>query len=166
MAESHFERAVGSNSLDSAAYNNYGGFLCRQGRVEKAMKQFKGALKNPLNKAPEAALTNAGLCLMKNGRPDEAEKFFREGLVRNPRLPSALVPMIELSATKGRDLAARGYLQRYLEVGKHTSKTLWLGVMIERELGDRNAASSYEMLLKANYPDAPETRTLLESEPK
>ena len=56
-----------------------------------------------------------------------------------------------------------GYLQRYLEVGKHTSKSLWLGIRIERDLGDNNAASSYAMLLKAKYPDAPETRELLAS---
>ena len=37
-------------------------------------------------------------------------------------------------------------------------------VQIEHELGDKNAASSYAMLLRANYPDAPETKLLLESD--
>ena len=164
LAESHFERAVRSNGSDSAAFNNYGGFLCRQGRVEEAMEQFKSSLKNPLNKTPETALNNAGRCLLRNGQPEHAEKFFREALNRNPRLPSALLAMIDLSIERDDDLSARAYLQRYLEVGKHTSKTLWQGVRIERELGDKNAASSYAMLLKANYPDAPETRELLASE--
>lgn len=164
LAESHLRRAVRSNSSDSAAFNNFGGFLCRQGRVEEALVNFKSALQNPLYQAPEVALTNAGLSLLHNDRPDEAEKFFRETLARNPRLPTALVAMTDISVTKSRDPAARGYLQRYLEMGKHTPRTLWLGVRIERELGDKNAASSYAMLLKANYPDAPETRELLASE--
>ena len=53
--------------------------------------------------------------------------------------------------------------ERYLELADHTAKTLWLGIRVERDLGDRNTASSYAMLLKANYPDSRETRLLLES---
>ena len=112
LAESHFERAVRSNPGDAAAYNNFGAFLCRQGRVQDAMEQFKQALQNPLNKAPAIALNNAGQCLAQSGHSNKAEGLFREALRRNPKLPSALLAMSELSEAKGSDLAARGYLQR------------------------------------------------------
>ena len=109
-------------------------------------------------------MTNAGLCLSNTERKDEAEAYLRRALRLQPKQPSALLAMSELTAATGRQLSARAYLQRYVEQGQHNSRSLWLGVRIERELGDRNAASSYAMLLKAKYPDAKETRLLLESE--
>lgn len=162
-AEHYYKRAVSAGG-SSHARNNYGTFLCRQGRIDAALGYFKEAVDNPLYNEAETALTNAGLCLKRNGRPAEAEEFLRAALARNGRVSSALIAMSELSLTNGRELAARGYLQRYLEVAKHSSNSLWLGVQIERELGDKNAVSSYAMALKANYPDAPETKLLLESE--
>lgn len=163
-AREHYERAVVAAPSDSSARNNYASFLCRQGKVEDALGHFRRAISNPLYNSPEVASTNAGLCLIRNGRPEDAETFFRQALKKNPRVPTALIAMSELSLLKGHELGGRGYLQRYLEVARHNSKSLWLGVQIERELGDKNAVSSYAMLLKARYPDAPETQLLLESE--
>lgn len=165
-SEAHHRRALAAVPGDSSVLNNFGTFLCRRGRIEEAMPQFERALANPLYNAPESAMTNAGLCLMQNDRPAEAEVYFRKALTRAPRISSALIAMSELSLANGRELAGRGYLQRYLEVARHSSRSLWLGVRIERDLGDKNAVSSYAMLLKANYPDAVETKLLLESEPK
>ena len=163
-AERYFESALATAPQDSAARNNYGGFLCRQGRVDDAVSQFEAAIANPLYKAPYRAMTNAGLCLSNTERKDEAEAYLRRALRLQPKQPSALLAMSELTAATGRQLSARAYLQRYVEQGQHNSRSLWLGVRIERELGDCNAASSYAMLLKAKYPDAKETRLLLESE--
>lgn len=164
-AEKFHRRAVEAAPRDSVALNNFGTFLCRRGRMEEAMPAFRLALSNPLYNSPEVANTNAGLCLARNGQPEEAEVFLRRALERNPRIPAALVSMSELSLARGRELAARGYLQRYLEVAKkHTSRSLWLGVRIERGLGDQNAVSSYAIALKSQYPDAIETKLLLESE--
>ncbi len=71
--------------------------------------------------------------------------------------------MAELSFEAEQYLAARGYMQRYEQVSRHNSRSLWLGIRIERKLGDKDAVSSLAMLLKANYPDSPETRLLIES---
>lgn len=164
-AEQHYQAALRSNPADPAALNNYGGFLCRRGHVDAALERFEAALNNPLYDTPEAALSNAGLCLMNvSERRDEAERYLRRALERAPRLSGALIAMSELSLDKGSALAARGYLQRYLEDTRHNARSLWLGIRIERALGDRDAVSSYGMLLKANFPDATETMLLLESE--
>ena len=82
----------------------------------------------------------------------------------NSRLAPALIQMADLSFRAERYLSARGYFQRYSEVAKHTAKTLWLGIRIERQLGDRDAESSYRLLLEKNYPDSPLTQRLLESD--
>ena len=42
-----------------------------------------------------------------------------------------------------------------------TPEMLWFGVRIERQLGNKDAESSYTLELKRNYPDAPQTQSLL-----
>ena len=162
-AEQHYRRAVSLNPADSAAQNNYGGFLCRQQRYDEGEARFIKVTENPLYETPEIAYANAGVCMKRAGDYEKAERYLRSALQINPKIPQALIAMSELSYENKRYLTARAYLQRYLEVAPHTSQSLWLGVRVERQLGDKNTASSYALLLKSNYPDSRETQLLLES---
>lgn len=159
----HYARAVELDPENSYARNAYGAYLCRTDRVDEAIAQFDTAIANPLYPQPELAQTNAGQCVRTRGDFVRAERYFRAALRSNPRFAPALFQMARLSFEKGRALSARGYLQRYLAVGRHTPQTLWLGIQVERELGDRDAVASYGMLLRGQYPEAEETRLLEES---
>jgi len=163
-AGAHYARATVLDPSLAAARNNYGGWLCRRERYAEAIEQFEQAAANPLYEAPELTLYNAALCVERRGDTDAATEYLRRSLERNPKFPQALLKMSELSLAASNPLSARGYLQRYLEVGSHGPTSLWLGIRIERELGDKNAVSSYAMLLKSKFPDAPETKKLLASE--
>jgi type IV pilus assembly protein PilF len=162
-AEEHFKRAVELDPSDSAAQTNYGGFLCEHGRIEEGEKYFLKAVENPLYNKPAMAYTNAGVCRLRANDPAAAEAYFRSALRADPRFGVALLNMAALSFDNGQYLAARAYMQRYEEVSKHNSRSLWLGIRIEKELGDKDAVSSLAMLLKANYPDSLETQLLLQS---
>ena len=163
-ARKHYELAVKYNPMDSSAHTNYGSFLCRRGEFEAAERSFQHALENPLYRTPEIPITNLGLCLQQDGQTDLAENYLRRALELNPRIASALIAMSDLSLQNGSEMSARAYMQRYTEVSGHSPRTLWLSVQIERALGDLNAAASYAMLLRSNFPDSQETRKLLESE--
>ncbi|MCB1747436.1 MAG: type IV pilus biogenesis/stability protein PilW [Gammaproteobacteria bacterium] len=162
-AERSFQRALRLDPANSAALNNYGQFLCQRKRYEEGQRQFLKAVENPLYKLPAAAYSNAGTCAFDAGDLDSAENHFRKALEIDPRLAPALIQMAELSYRLGRYLPARGYLQRYLELARHTATSLWLGIRIERELGDRDALASYGLQLERNFPDAAETKLYLES---
>jgi type IV pilus assembly protein PilF len=163
LAEEHYRRAVKLGPQDPYIHNAYGSFLCTQKRFEAADQEFILALRNPLYETPEVALTNAGVCAERSGQAEQAETYFRKALQTNPQFPVALLRMARISFEKGSYLSSRGYLQRYLEVAKHTAETLWLGIRTERELGDRDTVASYEMLLRAKFPDSEEMRQLEES---
>jgi len=60
--------------------------------------------------------------------------------------------------------APRAFLERYMEVGRTNPETLWLGVRIERGLGNNAQAQHYAQRLKSEYPSAAQTKELLESE--
>lgn len=164
QAGQHFKRATELDPTFAAARNNYGGWLCRAKRYDEAEHEFRRAAENPLYDVPQLALFNAGVCAQKRGDTAAATRYFRGSLQRDPRFAQSLFAMSEISFADNNALSARAYLQRYLEVGKHTPRTLWLGIRIERELNDKNAVSSYAMLLKSKFPTSRQTRELLESE--
>lgn len=162
-AESSFKRALKIDSNHSATLNNYGQFLCQLDRHEEGQTLFLKAIENPLYENPDVAFSNAGTCALNSGDVDSAEKHFRAALEINPKLPPTLYHMAHLSHRLERYLSARGYLQRYLEIGRHTAQSLWLGIQIERELGGKDAEASYALQLEKNFPDSAQTRLLLES---
>jgi len=163
QADEHFLRAVTLDPGDSSAQTNYGSFLCRQGRVEEAEQRFLQALKNSLYPNPEIAYTNAGVCLYRSGEVARAERYLRSALEIDPRMPPALYAMAEIKLATESPLSARAYFQRYLEVGDQTPAALWLGIRIERQLGDVQAVNNYGMRLRTRFPDSEETVLLLES---
>lgn len=163
LAERHFTRGISRQPANSYLRNAYGSFLCNRGRYDDALLQFRQAVLNPLYKTPEVALANAGICIARKPDLQQAETFLRQALQRSPRFAVALRQMASVMQGRGEYLPARAYLQRYLEVGEHTAATLWLGIQIERELGDQNALASYSLSLRNNFPDSREAQMLRET---
>lgn len=162
-AEDSFQKALKLDAEDPDTLNNYGQFLCRADRAEEADKYFMKAASDPLYQSPEIPFTNAGTCAQMNEQQDKAAEYFSKALSLNPRIPAALLQMSEISFDKDNYSAARNYLKRYLEVARHTSRSLWLGIRIEHELGDKNAVSSYALLLRNDFPGTEEAKLLKES---
>jgi type IV pilus assembly protein PilF len=159
-AEQNFKHALRLGGNDSPTLNNYGRFLCQQNRFDEALKVFEQAAANPLYGTPEIPATNAGMCMLGADRKADAQKYFRRALEFNPRMPPALLQLAQLAHDQGESLKARGYLQRYLEVAKHSPDSLWLGIQIEEKLGDRNAVASYSLQLRNNFPDSAQAQKL------
>lgn len=162
-AEASFQRALRIEPDNSAALNNYGQFLCQRKRYEQGQQQFMRAIENPLYKTPAVAYSNAGSCALDAGDLDAADTHFRAALSLDPYLSPALIQMADVSFQLDRHLPARGYLQRYLQVAPASARALWLGIRIERQLGDRDSVASYSLQLKKSFPDSVETKLLLES---
>jgi type IV pilus assembly protein PilF len=163
QAEKYFQQALSINANDSNSLNNYGQFLCSTNHYEQAQELFLKAAANPLYETREIALANAGTCALHNNQPDVAETYYKQALEKNPRLPSALLKMSQLSFDNSDYPSAQAYLQRYLEVADQTPASLWLGIQIAQKLDDRDTVSSYALLLRNTYPDSRETVLLKDS---
>ncbi len=162
-AEKNFKRSLKLEPTDSATMNNYGRFLCSEGRVDEAQRIFQTAVENPLYATPEIAMTNAATCAKLNGQILKAEEFYKKALAINPQIPVALLQMSQINFDKGNALSARGYYQRYIDIASQTAASLWLGIQIESRLGDKDAVSSYALLLRNHFPDSNEARLLNDS---
>ncbi len=163
-AEKHFRDAIRAMPDDSALRNNFGVFLCGSGRQDEAEMHFLKVLNDPVYPQRAAVYENLGLCMKRKGDSEKAEAYLRQALSRNTRLSKSLLGMAELSFEKKNYLSARGYLQRYLAVARHTPESLWLGIRVEKVLGNRDALASYEILLKNRFSDSEQARLLQESE--
>ena len=162
-ANDHFERALDLDPDNPGLQNNYGTFLCGEGKYEAGIEQFLRAADNQLYGTPEYAYANAGRCARDAGRIDEADEYLRQALEENPRLPSALFDLASLELERGKPRQAQSHLQRYHEIAVPAAQTLWLGVRIERALGNAERARSHGMKLLRGFPDSVEADRFLET---
>lgn len=161
QAEASFRRAIELAPSYSDVRNNFGYFLCQRGRHDEGLAQFDAALQNPLYASPEIALANAGVCSVAKGDLTRAGDYLQRALARVPNQPMALRASAELDFLRGHPLAARNTLFKLAELTELDAAALWLGVRIERKLGDRAAEASFGAQLRRRFPDAPQTRLLI-----
>jgi type IV pilus assembly protein PilF len=162
-AEEDFRRALSLAPDDPEVNNNYGWYLCETDRARQSIAYFLLALKSPLYETPERAYANAGSCALKAGDPDQALgyllkalQFSRDGGV----LPRFL--LARLFYQQGKFSEARAYLGEAIKLMEPPSaELLWLGVRLERKLGNRLAESSYAAQLRSRYPASPEYQAFL-----
>ncbi len=138
-AEYHYKRATELDRKNSQANNNYGAFLCRNGRELEAEEYFIRALDNPLYSTPEYAYTNAAICLIKVDQRDKARDYLRKALAAKSNFAPALYAMGDLLFTEGDHANAKLYLSRYHEVSKASASSLWLEIRNEIELSGKGS---------------------------
>jgi len=159
-AEKHYLHAIEITPEETSALNNYAVFLCRQGRYEASQEHFHRILENPLFKSKAQTFENMGLCAEQSGNVKQAEEYFRKALRYNAKLSKALLHMAQISFDKQSFLSAYGFYQRFLEVGKQVPQSLWLGILLERRKGNKNAVASYSLLLRRKFSTSKEAELL------
>lgn len=162
LADKDFQQSLKLDSSDSDTHNNYGWFLCQQGRERESIQHFLAALKNPLYTTPAKANLNAGVCSKKGGNMKDAEEYLQKALVVQPNMPEALFGLADLAFDKGDFAGAKSYFLRFSRMTENlTAENLWLAVRIERKLGGKNAENDYAAQLRKRFPDARETQLML-----
>lgn len=161
LAEESFQRALRISPTDYNAHNNYGMFLCDRKRERQAIEHFMAAVSNTLYPFPDRSLVNAGSCARRAGDLASAEGYLQQALKVRPNQPQALFQMADLSYMRGDYSGAKGYFNRLMQlVQQPGAEVLWLGVRLERRLGDRNLEASYASQLKNRFPQSVEARAL------
>lgn len=162
-ADAAFKKALQLKPNSSESQNNYGNFLCKTGRYDESIKQFLNAVKNPLYETPHLAYANAGICSIRNKDFVNAERYLMTSLQIQPLTYSAAYHLANLQFNRGDAKAAKSTLQNTL-IAAPSPEVLWLGIKIERVLGDKDNEASYAIQLRKQYPNAAETQQLLNSQ--
>lgn len=167
QAEKEYRKAIKLKSQYSAAYNNYGVFLLKNNRCKEAIKQFEAAASDLGYELRAQTFEGMGRCHLRLGDKDEAMRAFSRALRLDASLPLSTLQMSDLLFEQNNFVAARDLYQRYLKLTEQmpqTPQSLWLGIRLERQLGDnKNALASYELALRRLYPNSPEYKLYQES---
>ena len=153
-AEEFYLDALDIKENDPELRNSYGTYLCRIGRVDDAMEQFKEAYGNPFYKTAYLAYSNAGTCLLQTDRYAMAEKMLRSALRQQPAMSSALISMAELAVKTKKFMMSRAYIQRYHAINNPSAESLWVQVQAERALGAKEHYHKYARQLLDEFPDS------------
>jgi len=150
-ADLHFRKAISITPKNPDLLNNYGSYLCQNGKYQSATQHFMAAINDPLYTTPEFAYTNAGICIKKSGDTATAEQYFRKSLQLKPTFASALYQMAKVKFEQGDYNRAQAFLQRYHERNQEVTESLSLCVKINRRLGDLNEASRCRSKLAGRF---------------
>ena len=160
LAEESFQRAMKLAPGNPDFVNNYGWFLCENGRERESLAYFETALKSRAYTSPARALNNAGVCSMRLGDLTAAERYFNQAFQADPGNADANINLSRLYFSRGDYQRARFYVNRVLRAENAGAAALWMAIKVERKLGEQDTASSLSNQLRRRFPDSREYAAL------
>jgi type IV pilus assembly protein PilF len=161
LAEENFQRAMKLAPDSPELSNNYGWFLCQNGRERQSLGYFEASLKNRAYQSPAKALNNAGVCSLKLKDVASAERYLTQAFQQDPGNADTNANLAKLYYVRGDYERARFYITRAIKAEKLTADALWTAIRVERKLGDRATETGYVTQLRRRYPNSPEYAAFL-----
>ena len=114
--------------------------------------------------ADAVADSAAGSCSLRKNNLKEAEGFFLRALAQAPDDPASLLQLGQIRYRQGSLEEARRLVGRYNKIVEPSAESLWLGLRVERKLGERVAESSYANQLRRRFAASREYQQLQRGE--
>ncbi|WP_440874566.1 type IV pilus biogenesis/stability protein PilW [Thalassotalea sp. PLHSN55] len=159
LATTSYEHALSLSENDADTLNNYGVFLCRQGKYDEAEKQILKAIAVPSYLLVSQSYENLAMCQLKDNRFDKAELYFEKAIQHNPSNANVYLQMVQLKYAKGEYKNAQLFLKRYEKATRRFSpQALALAYKVyvkQRQLG---TAKNYASMLVKMFPNSYEAK--------
>lgn len=136
-ANDYYLKAVKIAPERGDVQNNYGTFLCRNGRYNESITHFVLAAKDPNYLNPADAYENAGFCSMKIPNYPQAAQFFRYALSQDPARPLSRFELANTYYRQGNYHAARRELDTYTQIVGPSTESIRLSMAINKKLAPR-----------------------------
>jgi type IV pilus assembly protein PilF len=162
-ADREFREAIRLAPQRPDFVNNYAVYLCRTHRVDEGVKQLLATARNPLYTTPEAAYTNAAVCLRSEHRDAEAKRALESAVALRPGFAEAVLQLADLEMQHGELADAQARINHYIETYTATPDLLLLGVRVSKALHDPFGQQRYEQRLRVDFPNSPQTQALVSS---
>ena len=156
LAEDSFQRALQINPRDPDALHNYGWFSCQLGRHAQAIEFFARALASPVYGGQAKTYMAKGVCQTRMGQLAEAEGSFARSYELDAANPITGYNLAALLFQRGDDTRAQFYIRRLNNSDVANAETLWLGIRVERRLGNTEALQQLAQQLGRRYPQSRE----------
>lgn len=161
LAEKYYRKALSESDDETRILNAYGIFLLEQKRYSEAKERFLQAASDTMYPDRSRVFENLGLTELKLNNREKARHYFEKALRLDPKQATALIELSTMSFEDQLYVPARGYYQRYTEVGPETARSLLLGIRLAVIFEDRDTAASDGLKLKRLYPGSAEYQQYL-----
>ncbi|MDP3519787.1 MAG: type IV pilus biogenesis/stability protein PilW [Hydrogenophaga sp.] len=157
LAEASFNRAVQLNPRDADAMHNLGWMWCQQGRLAPSLDQFARALAVPGYTNAARTWMAQGVCQVRAGQNAEAEKSLTRAFELDASNPITMFNLARLQLQRGEALRAQFYVRRLnASPDLVNAESLWLGLRVERRLGNQDGVRQLADQLRQRFPNSPE----------
>ncbi len=156
LAEDSFQRALRINPNDADALHNHGWFICNQGRHQQSIERFARALAQPLYAGQAKTYMAKGICEVRAGLRDDAQRSFARSYELDPSNPISAFNLAQLLHQSGEDARAQFYIRRLNNSEQANAETLWLGIKVERRLRNQPVVEQLAQQLGRRYPGSKE----------
>jgi len=161
-AHEYYRKAIKFNPGKGMALNNYGAFLCRQGKYQAAEKQFLLAVQDNQYLSTGEAYENAGLCAIKSQQYVKAEEYLHKAIQKQPKLANSLLSLARLNYDKQNFSAAKQYLNAFNRFAKPEPESIQLAFLLADINNDAEAANANLAQMEKLFPNSNEYQTMRE----
>ncbi len=151
LAEDSFRRALAISPRDPDVLHNYGWMLCQQGRFAESQQAIAQAIANPLYGGRAKSWMAQGLCQLKAGQSADAEQSLLRAYELDAGNPVTGYNLANVMFLRGETVRAQFYVRRLNNSEYANAESLWLGIKIERKLGNRDVVQQLATQLRKRF---------------
>ena len=156
IAEESFNKALSLKPHNSSVLHNMGWLKCQEGRFAQSMDYFAQALANPLYAERAKTYMAQGLCQIKAGQLPEAEASLSKSYGYDAGNPVTGYNLANVLYQRQDFVRALFYIRRLNNTELANAETLWLGIKIERHMGNSEAMNQLAVQLVKRFPQSPQ----------
>ncbi|MEE2000990.1 type IV pilus biogenesis/stability protein PilW [Alkalimonas sp. MEB108] len=160
QAEAAFKQALARDPDNADTYNNYGAFLCQQGKYDEAEHLLLSAIRRPGYMRVSESYENLALCQLQQNNFSRAQRYLESAVLHSGNRISSLLNLAGLDYAMGNHQRARQHLTRIQRLGHVSANTSLLSYLIaDKELDSETQRTARELLLQV-YPDSEAARLM------
>lgn len=156
LAEQSFRSALSLRGDDGDLLNNFGWFLCQQARYQEALPMLERAVAAPSASGPLKPQISLGVCRLRRGDLDGAEKSLQRALGYDRSNAAAITNLALVYFRRGEFPRAWQTVGRVNGGNAASAQSLWLGARIAHRQGDAAAQEAMIAQLRSRFPESSE----------
>lgn len=154
LADASFQKALSINPNSAEVKHNYAVTLCKENRYADAMRMFSSALATPGYAQKANTWMEQGACQLSMGHKVDAEDSYSRSFAIDPNNRIVALGLATLLFQRGEAAKAQFFIRGMNSGSGASAESLWLGVKVERRLGNAEAASRLGSQLQSKYPQS------------
>ncbi len=156
LAESSFRRALALKPGDPNTLHNLAWLMCQQDRHAESMQLFGQALADAAYGDRAKTLMTRGLCQMRANKPADAEESLLQSFQLDAGNPITEYNLALLLFQRSDLQRSQFYIRRLNNSEWANAESLWLGIKVERRLGNRDAVEQLAVPLRKRFAQSRE----------